>query len=50
MTTSALATELLTDMVTTDSGIDMMIGIGLNKESDAVFSVSNAKSANYPQI
>ena len=37
MTTSALATELLTDMVTTDSGIDMMIGIGLNKESDAVF-------------
>ena len=37
MTTSALATELLTDMVTTDSAIDMMIGVGLNKESDAVF-------------
>ena len=37
MTTSALATELLTDMVTSDSSIDMMIGIGLNKDSDAVF-------------
>lgn len=37
MTTSALATELIGDLVASDSSIDMMIGIGLNKESDAVF-------------
>ena len=37
MTTSALATELMTEMVSSDSSIDMMIGVGLNKESDAVF-------------
>lgn len=35
--TSALATELIGDMVGSGSSVDMMIGIGLNKESDAVF-------------
>ena len=34
---SALATELIGDMVGQSSSVDMMIGIGLNKESDAVF-------------
>ena len=34
---SALATELITEMVGSSSSVDMMIGIGLNKESDAVF-------------
>ena len=34
---SALATELIGDMVGQGSSVDMMIGIGLNKESDAVF-------------
>ena len=34
---SALATELIGDMVSQGSSVDMMIGIGLNKESDAVF-------------
>lgn len=36
-TSSALATELITEMVGSSSSVDMMIGIGLNKESDAVF-------------
>lgn len=35
--TSALATELMSEMIGSDSNVDMMIGIGLNKESDAVF-------------
>ena len=35
--TSALATELMSEMIGSDSSVDMMIGIGLNKESDAVF-------------
>ena len=37
VSTSALATELIGDMVGSGSSVDMMIGIGLNKESDAVF-------------
>ncbi len=36
-TSNALATELITEMVGSSSSVDMMIGIGLNKESDAVF-------------
>ena len=36
-TSNALATELITEMAGTSSSVDMMIGIGLNKESDAVF-------------
>jgi hypothetical protein len=36
-TSNALATELISEMAGTSSSVDMMIGIGLNKESDAVF-------------
>ena len=36
-TSNVLATELISEMAGTSSSVDMMIGIGLNKESDAVF-------------
>ena len=36
-TSNVLATELISEMADTSSSVDMMIGIGLNKESDAVF-------------
>ena len=36
-TSNALATELISEMTSSSTDVDMMIGIGLNKESDAVY-------------
>ena len=37
MTSSIVAAEFVTELISAESSVDMMIGIGLVKDTDAVF-------------